>query len=45
MKKEYLAPAVEELGSVSELTLGGAGGRRLDADFSAGTLFDELTFS
>lgn len=45
MKKEYVAPAVEDLGSVRELTLGQSSGSRLDADFSAGTLFGDLTFS
>lgn len=45
MKKDYVPPAVKDLGSVCELTLGGDGGSRLDADFSAGTLFDDLTFS
>jgi len=45
MKKEYVPPAVEDLGSLSELTLGQSQGRRLDADFAAGTLFGELTFS
>jgi hypothetical protein len=45
MKKEYVAPAVEELGSVNELTLGQSTGGSLDADFSAGTPFGDLTFS
>lgn len=45
MKMEYVAPDLEDLGSVAELTLGGAGGLRLDADFSAGTLYGDLTFS
>lgn len=45
MKKEYVAPSLEELGSVAELTLGGSAGSRLDADFSAGTLYGDLTFS
>lgn len=45
MKKEYVAPAVEDLGSLQELTLGQSNGSRLDADYSAGTLFGDLTFS
>lgn len=45
MKKEYIAPAVEDLGSLEELTLAQSGGSRLDADFSAGTPFGDLTFS
>lgn len=45
MKKEYDPPVLEELGSVPELTLGQSTGLRLDADFAAGTLFGELTFS
>lgn len=45
MKKDYVAPALEDLGSLHELTLGQSGGSRLDADFSAGTLFGDLTFS
>lgn len=45
MKMEYVAPTVEDLGSVQELTLGGADGSNLDADFSAGTPYGDLTFS
>jgi len=45
MKKKYVAPVVEDLGLLHELTLGQASGRRLDADFASGTLFGELTFS
>lgn len=45
MKKEYVTPMVEDLGSLQELTLGQSGGSRLDADFHAGTLFGDLTFS
>lgn len=45
MKEEYVAPAVEDLGSLEELTLGQSNGSRLDADYSAGTLFGDLTFS
>jgi hypothetical protein len=45
MKKDYVAPAVEELGLLHELTLGQSSGRSLDADFERGTLFSSLTFS
>lgn len=45
VKQEYVAPTVEDLGSLPELTLGQAQGMRLDADFDAGTLFGDLTFS
>ncbi len=45
MKKEYVIPAVEDIGSLHELTLGQSEGSRLDADFSAGTEFGDLTFS
>jgi hypothetical protein len=45
MKKEYVAPVVEDLGSLQELTLGGSSGLSLDADFQAGTPFSGLTFS
>jgi hypothetical protein len=45
MKKEYVAPELEDLGSVQELTLAGRSGRRLDADHGIGTPFDDLTFS
>ncbi|HEX6351507.1 lasso RiPP family leader peptide-containing protein [Actinophytocola sp.] len=45
MKKEYVPPTLDELGTVPELTLGQSSGRRLDADFPAGSLFGELTFS
>lgn len=45
MKKDYAAPTVEDLGSVQELTLGQSGSWRLDADFPAGSLFGDLTFS
>ncbi len=45
MKQDYVAPEVEDLGSVAELTLGGSRGAHLDADFSAGTAFGDLTFS
>lgn len=45
MRKDYVAPELEELGTVAELTLGAAEGSKLDADFSAGTLFGDITFS
>ena len=45
MKKEYIAPELEDLGSVAELTLGSSSGKKLDADFQSGTLFGDLTFS
>jgi len=45
MKKEYIAPGVEDLGSLHELTLGQSRGTHLDADFTAGTPFGDLTFS
>jgi hypothetical protein len=45
MKKEYVAPELEDLGSVAELTLGGSRGRKLDSDFPVGTDFGDLTFS
>ena len=45
MKKEYVAPGLEDLGSVTELTLAGSSGYKLDADFGAGTNFGDLTFS
>ena len=45
MKKEYVAPALEDLGSVTELTLAGSRGNSLDADYGRGTPFGDLTFS
>ncbi len=45
MKKEYVAPAVQDIGSLHELTLGQSEGWRLDSDYSAGTEFGDLTFS
>lgn len=45
MKKEYVAPELEDLGSVAELTLAGSHGFGLDHDFHAGTPFSQLTFS
>lgn len=34
MRQEYVPPAVEDLGSLQEVTLGGSSGLSLDADFS-----------
>lgn len=45
MKKEYRAPALEDLGSLEELTLGNARGNFTDADYPTGTPFGELGFS
>jgi hypothetical protein len=45
MKKEYVAPELEDLGSVADLTLGSSSGKRLDDDFPSGTPFGDLTFS
>lgn len=45
VRSEYVAPEIEELGTVAELTLGEAEGSKLDADFAAGTLFGDITFS
>ena len=45
MKKEYVAPELEDLGSVAELTLGSKSGSSLDFDFQRGTPFGDLTFS
>lgn len=45
MKKAYVAPTVEDLGALHEVTLGQSSGNQLDADFAAGTLFGDLTFS
>ncbi len=45
MRNEYVAPEIEELGTVAELTLGQSEGSQLDADFAAGTLFGDITFS
>jgi hypothetical protein len=44
MKKEYAAPAVEDLGSLRELTLGARDGESLDATFPVGTSRGELGF-
>ena len=45
MKKEYVAPTLEDLGSVAELTLGNSQGGNLDANFAVGTPKGDLTFS
>jgi hypothetical protein len=45
VKQDYVTPELKDLGSVAELTLGGARGGHLDADFSAGTAYSDLTFS
>ncbi len=45
LDRQYTAPSLEELGSVSELTLGGRNGNSLDNDFPAGTPRGDLTFS
>lgn len=45
MEQEYVPPGLEDLGSVHEVTLGQAAGSRLDADFTAGTLTSNITFS
>lgn len=45
MKKEYRAPALEDLGSLEELTLGNSQGSALDADYPRGTPFGDLGFS
>jgi hypothetical protein len=45
MKEEYVAPVVEELGSLRELTLGQSYGTLTDADFPRGTPFGDVTFS
>jgi hypothetical protein len=45
MKSSYEAPALRDVGSVRELTLGNATGVFLDEDFPEGTPFSDLTFS
>lgn len=45
MKKEYVAPAIADLGSVLELTLGAKVGNALDASFPIHTPRGKLTFS
>lgn len=44
-KLAYETPELEVLGTIEDLTHGNATGSRLDADFSAGTSVDDLTFS
>ena len=41
----YEAPAIEELGTVAEMTEASEGGAITDADFPTGTLFADITFS
>ncbi|GAB3583497.1 hypothetical protein GCM10027445_58350 [Amycolatopsis endophytica] len=38
MKKEYAASRIDDVGSLSERTLGQSTGSRLDADFAAGPI-------
>jgi hypothetical protein len=45
MANRYETPSLEKIGSFEELTLGGASGSALDADYPAGTPFADLTFS
>lgn len=45
MKKDYVTPKLEDLGSVRELTLAQSSGGVLDADFPAGTPFGDITLS
>jgi hypothetical protein len=45
LETEYVAPSIVELGSITDLTLGGSHGGHLDADFAAGTAYGDLTFS
>lgn len=42
---DYEAPALTVVGSIAEVTQGGASGAALDASFPAGTPFSSLTFS
>lgn len=44
-KRAYKAPIIIVEGSVKELTLGSATGKKLDKNFPAGTPFTSLTFS
>jgi hypothetical protein len=44
-RANYAAPALERLGSLEEVTLGNAGGNKLDASFPVGTPKSSLTFS
>lgn len=45
MAMDYDAPVVTDYGTLHDLTAGAATGACLDADFPAGTPFDELTFT
>jgi hypothetical protein len=45
MKKTYVRPQLNKLGSVRELTMGRSNGRKLDQTFPVGTDFGALTFS
>lgn len=44
-KLAYAKPALNQIGSFEEITLGGSTGSYLDATFPAGTPFSDLTFS
>ncbi len=44
-KSKYVKPELKAHGSVEKLTHGGTTGRKLDADYSMGTDFGDLTFS
>lgn len=41
----YEPPEVKDYGRLADLTAGSRSGSRLDANFPAGTLFSDLTFS
>lgn len=41
----YEKPLVVDYGDLVELTAGSSSGSYLDADFKAGTIFGDLTFS
>lgn len=45
MEAHYEPPTIEWLGSLADLTRGGATGAALDASFPVGTPFTDLTFS
>lgn len=45
MKKEYMAPGLEDLGSIREMTLGQAAGTASDAVFPINTPISEFTFT
>lgn len=44
-KQAYVKPAVSQIGSFEEVTLGGKTGSKLDAAFPSGAPFSSLTFS